>query len=103
MKKATRLRYVSRLGRWETVGAAMPNRWQIGLDKKDDLLIVAGGVAQWARSKPFRPLTLKPEMVAFGGLPQASSGGALGVVDGALHYAAASASRRKSSVAPCAL
>ena len=39
-----------------------------GLDKKDDLLIVAGGCARMgAIPKPYRPLTLKAEMVAFGG------------------------------------
>ena len=84
------LRYVSRLGRWETVGAAMPEPVaNTAWTKKDDLLIVAGGVRADGRDsktvQAFNIKTLKWSRLA--ALPQASSGGALGVVDGALHYA----------------
>ena len=92
------LRYVSRLGRWETVGAAMPEPVaNTAWTKKDDLLIVAGGVRRDGRdSKPYRPLTLKLKWSRLAALPQASSGGALGVVDGALHYAGGFSQSRKS-------
>ena len=84
------LRYVSRLGRWETVGAAMPEPVaNAAWTKKGDLLIVAGGVGTNGRDsksvQAFNIKTLKWSRLA--ALPQASSGGALGVVDGALHYA----------------
>ncbi|MAI51609.1 MAG: hypothetical protein CML80_01735, partial [Rhodobiaceae bacterium] len=84
------LRYVSRLGRWETVGAAMPVQVaNAAWAKKGDLLIVAGGVRADGRDaktvQAFNIKTLKWSRLAE--LPQASSGGALGVVDGALHYA----------------
>ena len=82
--------YVSHLGRWETVGEAMPvpvanAAWT----KKGDLLIVAGGVRVDGRDaktvQAFNIKTLKWSRLVE--LPQASSGGALGVVNGALHYA----------------
>ena len=84
------LRYVSRLGRWETVGAAMPEPVaNTAWTKKDDLLIVAGGVRADGRdSKTVQAFNIKKlKWSRLAALPQASSGGALGVVDGALHYA----------------
>ena len=84
------LRYVSRLGRWETVGAAMPEPVaNTAWTKKDDLLIVAGGVRADGRdSKTVQAFNIKElKWSRLAALPQASSGGALGVVDGALHYA----------------
>ena len=84
------VRYVSRAGRWESVGAPMPvpvanAAWT----RKGDQLIIAGGVRPDGRDtkfvQTFNIKTLKWARLA--DLPQASSGGALGVVGDALHYA----------------
>ncbi len=89
-KSARVLRYVSRLGRWEHVGDPMPETVaNAAWTKKGSLLIVAGGVRPDGRDskivQAFNVDTLKWSRLA--SLPQASSGGALGVVEGVLHYA----------------